>query len=129
MRVSKSQWLGLRLAKILWAVSEDNIKGESMKIFLAFVLFMIFGFDVALCQDTAAADAGLGAMLLSFLPVGAGQTIAIIFASMGVMNALSVALGKVASMTNTKTDDAVASKFNAIVTSTQKFLNFFIAKR
>jgi hypothetical protein len=129
MRVSKSQWLGLRLAKILWAVSEDNIKGESMKIFLAFVLFMIFGSDVALCQDTAAADAGLGAMLLSFLPVGAGQTIAIIFASMGVMNALSVALGKVASMTNTKTDDAVASKFNAIVTSTQKFLNFFIAKR
>lgn len=100
-----------------------------MKIFLAFVLFMIFGSDVALCQDTAAADAGLGAMLLSFLPVGAGQTIAIIFASMGVMNALSVALGKVASMTNTKTDDAVASKFNAIVTSTQKFLNFFIAKR
>jgi hypothetical protein len=105
--------------------------GEDMRIFLAFTLFMIFGSDIALCQDTAtaAADAGLGAMLLSFLPVGAGQTIALVFASMGAMNALSVALEKVASMTETKKDDEVASKFKGIVTSAQKFLNFFIAKR
>ena len=102
-----------------------------MRIFLAFLLFMLFGSDIALCQEAAAAatDAGLGAILLPFMPAGAGQTIAIVFASMGAMNALSVALEKVASMTATKTDDAMASKFKVMVTSTQKILNFFIAKR
>jgi hypothetical protein len=102
-----------------------------MKIFFAFLLFMLFGSDIALCQEAAAAatDTGLGAILLPFMPAGAGQTIAIVFASMGAMNALSVALEKVASMTETKKDDEVASKFKGIVTSAQKFLNFFIAKR
>jgi hypothetical protein len=102
-----------------------------MKIFFAFLLFMLFGSDIALCQEAAAAatDTGIGALLLPFMPAGAGQTIAIVFASMGAMNALSVALEKVASMTETKKDDEVASKFKGIVTSAQKFLNFFIAKR
>lgn len=102
-----------------------------MRIFLAFTLFMIFGSDIALCQETAAAaaDAGIGAILLPLLPSGAGQTIAIVFASMGAMNAISMTLEKVASMTENKSDDALASKFKSIVNSAQKFLNFFIAKR
>lgn len=91
---------------------------------------MILGCDLALSQETAlSVDAGLGAILLSFMPVGAGQTIALVFASMGAMNAFSVTLEKLASMTATKTDDAMAFKFKVLLNSTNKVLNFFIAKK
>jgi hypothetical protein len=101
-----------------------------MIIYLGFILFMILGCDIALSQETAIyAEGGLGAILLSFMPVGAGQTIALVFGSLGAMNALSVAIEKLASITETKKDDALALKFKEILNSTQKFLNFFIAKR
>jgi len=97
-----------------------------MKYVAAFLLSLFYS-SIALCEDAAVEP--IGSVLIPFLPPGAGETIAIVFAAVGALNAVSVVLEKVAAKTATSKDDAFVAKMKKGITAVNKVLNFFIAKR
>lgn len=102
-----------------------------LKFLFAFLFSLLFGSTVAVCQEVVnqASQAGLGAILMPFLPPVAADTIAIVFATVGAANAVSIVLEKIAAKTVTTKDDAAIAKLQKGIVTVQKVLNFFIGKR
>lgn len=97
-----------------------------MRVFMALLTFLMAG--VSFAQDSAEIDPELSSLILSFLPAGTGEVLLIVFSSIAAMNALSIALEKIAKRTKSPKDDAAVSKFRGGLLKVQKVLNFFIAK-
>jgi hypothetical protein len=104
-------------------------------IYIYAALFSLIHGSLALAQETSEAvqqqvqQVGLGEILLPFLPAGTAETLAIVFATVGALNATSIVLEKVAAKTATKKDDKAVAKLKSGIVTVQKVLNFFIAKR
>lgn len=102
-------------------------------IYIYAALFSLIHGSLALAQEAGevaeAAQLGLGEILLPFLPAGTAETLAIVFATVGALNATSIVLEKVAAKTATKKDDKAVAKLKSGIVTVQKVLNFFIAKR
>lgn len=101
-------------------------------IYIYAAFFSLMHGSLALAQETGEAvqqQVGLGEILLPFLPAGTAETLAIVFATVGALNATSIVLEKVAAKTATKKDDKAVAKLKSGIVTVQKVLNFFIAKR
>jgi hypothetical protein len=72
---------------------------------------------------------GMGSIFLPMLPAGAMDTLVIVFAGLGAVNAVSIVLEKIANKTQSEKDDKAIAKFRGGLLKVQKFVNFFIAKR
>ena len=90
-----------------------------MKSVSLFLLTSLFLASSAHAQDLSALIPGDSQM----------DTIALVLGSIGAINALSVALEKIASLTPTDADDKVVAKITGVVGMLSKFVNFFIGKR
>lgn len=100
-------------------------------IYIYAAFFSLIQGSLALAQEAGETvqQVGLGEILLPFLPSGTAETLAIVFATVGALNATSIVLEKVAAKTATKKDDKAVAKLKSGIVTMQKVLNFFIAKR
>jgi hypothetical protein len=96
------------------------------RLFVALLAFLMAG--VSLAQESSEIDPELSSLILSFLPAGSGEILAIVFSAIAALNALSITLEKITRKTESEKDDKAVSKLRGGLSKVQKVLNFFIAK-